>query len=92
MDLIDVERAVLVLANELGIPTRAAAPLLAVSGITTFNVGLPGKRDRIRLHRADVVAYAAHLAQQAANQPTVRGGPDIGHEADRDYFDGQDDQ
>jgi hypothetical protein len=90
-DLIAIDRAVTVLANELAIPAIDAIPLLILSGIPTFNLALPGGRKRVRVNRADVIAYARHLAKQAQQVP-VGGGPDIGYEADRDYRDGQDDR
>lgn len=60
LDLIPVHRAVVVLAAELAIPELDAVPLLVASGIPTRRIG-----DLALVQRADVVAYAHHLAEQA---------------------------
>ncbi|MFB4275813.1 hypothetical protein ACBJ59_11010 [Nonomuraea sp. MTCD27] len=84
-EFIGVHRALAVLADQLAIPTAHAIPLLICSGIPTVRIN-----GRVRLARADVTAYAAHLAQQTRRAP-VGGGPHIGYEADREFRDGQDD-
>lgn len=86
LDLIAVHDAVTVLANELAIRPVDAIPLLICSGIPTARIN-----GRARVHRGDVTAYAHHLAQQAKQVP-VRGGPQIGHEAEAGYRAEQDDQ
>ncbi|MFI7478925.1 hypothetical protein [Nonomuraea sp. NPDC049646] len=86
-DHVAVADAVRQLADQLGIRQAEAASLLIVSGIPTLRVD-----ERVRLAREDVTAYATHLAQQAANRPSVRGGPDIGYEAEPGYRAEQDSQ
>jgi len=39
-----------------------------------------------------VTAYLDRIGAVERKRPSVRGGPDIGHDADRDYFNEQDDQ